>query len=231
MPLIDLCKKGHLFEVQQWVADGKPVNLPYDDPKCRRLLSPLEIATDMGFHSLAAVLLDGGAIQEPEGWGLPIYKAIRQKRRDLIELLVDHGQDVAEVEAPAPSFARSSFQAAGVAHHAAKERELLERTDISGKGKKSLLAVLRMEKIAQSASSPTTQSYTWKVDNKGIVAFMLPGGGVVRDTGQEILFSVGNAEAAEMARLYGQAKWGKHICIEANCVSREAIAPQHQLAR
>ena len=98
MPLIDLCKKGHLFEVQQWVADGKPVNLPYDDPKCRRLLSPLEIATDMGFHSLAAVLLDGGAIQEPEGWGLPIYKAIRQKRRDLIELLVDHGQDVAEVD-------------------------------------------------------------------------------------------------------------------------------------
>ena len=139
--------------------------------------------------------------------------------------------DVAEVEAPAPSFARSSFQAANAAHHAARERELLERTDISGKGKKSLLAVLRMEKIAQSASSTTTQSYTWKVDNKGIVAFMLPGGGVVRDTGQEVLFSVGNAEAAEMARCYGQAKWGKHIFIETNCISREAIVPQHQLAR
>lgn len=98
MPLIGLCKKGHLFEVQQWIADGKPVNLPYDDPKGRRLFSPLEIAVDLGFHSLVAVLLDGGAIQEPEGWGLPIYKAIRQKCQDLIELLVDHGQDVAEVD-------------------------------------------------------------------------------------------------------------------------------------
>ena len=98
LPLIDLCKKGHLFEVQQWVADGKPVNLPYDDPKCRRILSPLEIAIDMGFHSLAAVLLDGGAIQEPVGWGSPIQKAIQQKRLDLIELLVDHGLDMAEVD-------------------------------------------------------------------------------------------------------------------------------------
>ena len=140
-------------------------------------------------------------------------------------------KDVAEVEAPAPSFVRNPLQAAGAAHHAAKERELLERTDISGKGKKSLLAVLRMEKIAQSVSSPTTQSYTWKVDNKGIVAFMLAGGGVVRDTGQEVLFSTGNAEAAEMARRYGQAKWGKHLRFEANHISREARASQPQLSR
>ena len=98
LPLIELCRKGHLFEVQQWITDGKPVNLPYDAPKCRRLTSPLEIAIDMGFHSLAAVLLDGGAIQEPEGWGSPIYKAIRLKRMDLIELLVGHGLDMAEVD-------------------------------------------------------------------------------------------------------------------------------------
>ena len=62
LPLIDLCKKGRLFEVQNWIAEGKPVNLPCDDPKGRRLHSPLEIAIDMGFHSLVAVLLDGGAI-------------------------------------------------------------------------------------------------------------------------------------------------------------------------
>jgi ankyrin repeat protein len=98
MPLIELCKTGHLFEVQEWIAAGKPVNLPYNDPKCQRLLSPLEIAIDKGFHSLVAVLLEGGAIQEPMGWDMPIYRAIRQKRRDLIELLVDHGQDTAEVD-------------------------------------------------------------------------------------------------------------------------------------
>lgn len=27
LPLIELCRKGHLFEVQQWIADGKAVNL------------------------------------------------------------------------------------------------------------------------------------------------------------------------------------------------------------
>lgn len=141
-------------------------------------------------------------------------------------------QDVAEVEAHAPSFARSTFQAAGAAHHATRERELLERTDISSKGKKSLLAVLRMEKIAQSVSSPTVQSYTWKVDNKGIVAFMLPDGGVVRDTGQEVLFSTGNAEAAEMARLYGQAKWGKGVHVEGNMIIRsEMMTRQQNLGR
>ena len=98
VPLIDLCKKGRLFEVQNWIAEGKPVNLPCDDPKGRRLHSPLEIAIDMGFHSLVAVLLDGGAIQEPDGWGSPIHMAIRQKRRDLIELLVAHGLNMAEVD-------------------------------------------------------------------------------------------------------------------------------------
>lgn len=98
VPLIDLCKKGRLFEVQNWIAEGKPVNLPCDDPKGRRLHSPLEIAIDMGFHSLVIVLLDGGAIQEPEGWGSPIHMAIRQKRRDLIELLVEHGLDMAQVD-------------------------------------------------------------------------------------------------------------------------------------
>lgn len=98
MPLIELCKRGHLFEVQQWIAAGKPVNLPLNDPKCQRLLSPLEIAIDNGFHSLVAVLLEGGAIQEPMGWEMPVYRAIRQKRMDLIELLVAHGLDVSEVD-------------------------------------------------------------------------------------------------------------------------------------
>ena len=155
-----------------------------------------------------------------------------EQGNDVALAILRSRKDAAEVEAPAPSFARSSFQTADAVYHTAKERELLERTDISGKGKKSLLAVLRMDKIIQSASSPTTQSYTWKVDNKGIVAFMLPGGGVVRDTGQEVLFSVGNAEAAEMARLYGQAKWGKGVHVEGNMIIRsEMMTRQQNLGR
>lgn len=139
-----------------------------------------------------------------------------EQGNDVALAILRSRQDVAEVEAPAPSFARSSFQTADAVYHTAKERELLERTDISGKGKKSLLAVLRMDKIIQSASSPTTQSYTWNVDNKGIVAFMLPGGGVVRDTGKDILFSAKSDSAKQIALLYAQAKWGKQIMLDAN---------------
>jgi len=27
-PLIDLCKAGRLFDVQDWITDGKPINPP-----------------------------------------------------------------------------------------------------------------------------------------------------------------------------------------------------------
>jgi hypothetical protein len=64
-PLIALCKAGKLFEVQQWIASGTPVNPPPSVSGYRRK-SPLEIAMDLGFHSLVQVLLEGGAdMNEP----------------------------------------------------------------------------------------------------------------------------------------------------------------------
>lgn len=151
-----------------------------------------------------------------------------EQGNDVALAILRSRQDVAEVEAPAPSFARSSFQTVDAVFHTAKERELLERTDISGKGKKSLLAVLRMDKIIQSASSPTTQSYTWKVDNKGIVAFMLPGGGVVRDTGKDILFSANSEPARQTALLYARKKWRQRITLEENKIVRQEAPERAQ---
>jgi hypothetical protein len=64
-PLVDLCKSGKLFEVQEWIASGKPVNPPPSESGYRKK-SPLEIAIELGFHSLIKVLLEGGAdINEP----------------------------------------------------------------------------------------------------------------------------------------------------------------------
>jgi hypothetical protein len=90
-PLVELCKAGKLFEVQAWIASGKPVNPPPPPSKGNRSKTPLEIAIDRGFHSLVEVLLQGGAAFETEGWNCPINTALRMRRFDMVKLLVEHG--------------------------------------------------------------------------------------------------------------------------------------------
>jgi hypothetical protein len=97
-PLIDLCKAGRLFEVQAWIAAGQPVNAPPPPKKGQCPKAPLEIAIDRGFHSLVLVLLEGGAVQEPAGYGAPIYRALNARRLDIVQLLVDHGFDQTTIE-------------------------------------------------------------------------------------------------------------------------------------
>lgn len=98
-PLLALCKAGRLFDVQQWITDGKPVNLPPRLVKGRQVKAPLDVAMEMGFHSLVEVLLRAGAIQEPAaGYGSPIAQALQARRLDIVELLVDHGADPRAVD-------------------------------------------------------------------------------------------------------------------------------------
>jgi len=95
-PLIELCKTGKLFEVQKWIAAGKPVNGPPSVSGYRRK-GPLEVAINLGFHSLVKVLLEGGAdINEPRY--NPLQHALWNKRLDLLELLVDHGADYHSID-------------------------------------------------------------------------------------------------------------------------------------
>jgi hypothetical protein len=94
-PLIDLCKAGKLFDVQEWIASGKPVNPPPSVSGYKRKC-PLEIAIGLGFHSLVQVLLKGGAdIYEPRYW--PLDDALYKRRLDLVKLLVEHGADIHSV--------------------------------------------------------------------------------------------------------------------------------------
>ena len=92
-PLIDLCKKGKLFDIQAWITDGKPVNAPPFPKKGQRRKTPLEYAIKIGFHSVVQVLLEAGAVQEPQGGDAPIYRAIESRRFDIVQLLVDNGFD------------------------------------------------------------------------------------------------------------------------------------------
>jgi ankyrin repeat protein len=97
-PLLELCKVGRLFDVQTWIRAGKPVNLPSGPGKGTRPHLPLEFAIDRGFHSLVQVLLEGGALQEPEGYNCPMNRALRLRRFDIVQLLVEHGFDCTEVD-------------------------------------------------------------------------------------------------------------------------------------
>lgn len=93
-PLVDLCKAGKLFDVQEWIASGKTVNPPeYQNHRVSRK-SPLEIAVETGFHSLVKVLLEGGAVIERAGYAGAMERALQMRRFDLIQLLVEHGYDV-----------------------------------------------------------------------------------------------------------------------------------------
>src|SRR3954451_7815997 len=97
-PLIELCKAGRLFDVQQWIAQGKPVNPPPIPPKGARTKSPLEFAIERGFHSMVQVLLEGGAVQEPSGYDSPMNRALKARRLDMVQLLVEHGFDPKTVD-------------------------------------------------------------------------------------------------------------------------------------
>lgn len=92
-PLVALCKAGKLFEVQGWIARGKPVNTPPLPTKGRRWKTPLSVAIDQGFHSLVDVLLGAGAVMEPEDWASPMYRALEMRRFDIVQLLIKHGFD------------------------------------------------------------------------------------------------------------------------------------------
>ena len=97
-PLAALCKAGKLFDVQNWLAAGKPVNLRSSPDERQRGKTPLDVAIDEGFHSLIQVLLEGGATFEKQGWKCPMSRALQMRRFDLVELLIEHGHDAASVD-------------------------------------------------------------------------------------------------------------------------------------
>ena len=96
-PLIDLCKAGKLFEVQEWIASGKPVNLPPNLNRKGGRPSPLQVAMESGFHSLVRVLIDGGAqIEEPRYCALA--HAVQGPRLDMVKLLVEKGASIRSID-------------------------------------------------------------------------------------------------------------------------------------
>jgi hypothetical protein len=96
-PLVELCRAGKLFAVQDWIKAGRPVNPP-DPGKGNGPRSPLEVAIEIGFHSLIQVLLEAGASFGREGYSSAMSRALKQRRLDIVKLLVEHGYDPRSVD-------------------------------------------------------------------------------------------------------------------------------------
>lgn len=94
-----LCGEGRLFEVQDWIASGKPVNPPHSDRKGTRPHTPLRIAIESGFHSLVEVLLDAGADMEIGKWNGPMDRALRARNLGVVQLMVQRGYPPSQINA------------------------------------------------------------------------------------------------------------------------------------
>ena len=94
--MIDLhrvCREGRLYDVEEWIRAGRPLQVVRDATvKGRRLASALEIALEARHHALALLLLCNGYDPNLEP-SSPLDLALRARRWDLLDLLLEWGAD------------------------------------------------------------------------------------------------------------------------------------------
>ena len=92
--LHQICREGSLYEVERWIADGKPIQVaPQAIPKNTRPKTALQIALETGQHSLAVLLLSRGYRVELERYS-PLDTVLQARRWDLFDLLLEWGADL-----------------------------------------------------------------------------------------------------------------------------------------
>ena len=89
--LIALCRAGRLYEVEQWINEGRSLDISAATKRGRRR-SVLEIAVETGFHSMVELLARRGSDESTKNAALA--QAVSSHRLDLVELLVQHGADI-----------------------------------------------------------------------------------------------------------------------------------------
>ena len=88
--LVRLCRTGRLYDVEKWIASGKPLGIPVDKYK-----TLLRIAVETGFHSLIELIAKHETNQANKNSALE--GAVSLKRLDLAELLIQNGAQVTGV--------------------------------------------------------------------------------------------------------------------------------------
>lgn len=92
--LVVLCAQGRLYEVEQWISEGRPIQCErLNDKKLRKNHTPLSAVVSNGFYSLAELLLVNG--YNPNGDHADcLSPAIRTKNSSMAELLFRFGADL-----------------------------------------------------------------------------------------------------------------------------------------
>ncbi len=102
-----------------------------------------------------------------------------------------------------------------------KQVEIMTSTDVSSRARRGLLAVAKASELAEmEAAAPNGKrllsGFRSSIDAKGTVLIKLANGGMIRDTGREIVFTARDQLTQEAALLFAQAKWGKAITMDGN---------------
>ena len=94
-----MCREGRLYEIERWVAEGKPLQFtPVAKPKGMRPKSALQVAIQTGQHSLALLLLRSGYDLDLEPHPV-IDISLEFRRYDLLDLLLEYGADPRSADA------------------------------------------------------------------------------------------------------------------------------------
>ena len=87
---------GQLFEVQEWIRQGKPIALAEGVVSRSKHHHPLLVALSSGFHSMVELLLQAGSPTSHRGNSALAF-AIEMGRPDLVKLPLKHGADASQV--------------------------------------------------------------------------------------------------------------------------------------
>ena len=87
--LVSLCRTGRLYDIERWIAAGKPLDIP------AQYGSLLQVALQTGFHSLIELIAKHENNRSSKNAALA--DAVSLHRLDFIELLVENGADVKSV--------------------------------------------------------------------------------------------------------------------------------------
>lgn len=97
--LHQLCRAGRTYDVERWIEEGRPLQMPASERhrRARRSESALEIALQDGNYALVQLLLVNGYDANQED-GSPLDQALTDRRWDLVDLLLEWGADPQDVD-------------------------------------------------------------------------------------------------------------------------------------
>jgi hypothetical protein len=90
---VKLCRAGKLFAIEQWIAEGRSLEVPATKTLKNKTL--LQIAIQTGFHSLVELIARHESHQSTKN--VSLKDAVDARRLDLVELLVESGAEVSSV--------------------------------------------------------------------------------------------------------------------------------------